>query len=157
MQLFLFLKSFRGELTHSVCSRTRSGLRFSCVQTGPGLWQRKLDPDRRETPAVLRGRAPILRCPCCTALQHPGATVGTEHKTTLIHWTTVQLFYAFHVRLFSDSSFYLWVCAVELRIYLFKRVDWRQIQSFSDCSVTTEAKVSSSLDRHGHQICPGEP
>lgn len=54
-------------------------------------------------------------------------------------------------------SCYPWVGAVELRIYVLKCLDRRQIQSFSDLSVTTQAEVSSSLDGHGHQICPGEP
>ena len=57
--------------------------------------------------------------------------------------------------LFKDL--YLWVGAVELRIYVFKRLDRRKIQSFSELSVTTQAKVSSSLDGAGHQIWPSEP
>lgn len=51
----------------------------------------------------------------------------------------------------------LWVGAVQFRIYLLKCFDRRQIQGFSDLSVTPQAKVSSSLDGHGHQISPGEP
>lgn len=78
---------------------------------------------------------------------------STRH--TWIHRITVKRFYAVHIGPFC--WFYLWVCAAELRIYVFKRLDRRQIQSFSDFSVTSEAEVSSSLDGHGHQICPGEP
>lgn len=151
---FYFEKSLREELTHSVCSRTRSGLRLSCVQTGPGLWQRKLDLDHRETPAVLRGRAPVLRCLRHTVLQHHGTTVGAEHET---HLNSQDYRYFYAVRIGPFRWLYLWVGAAELRIYVFKRLDGGQVQSFSDFSVTSEAEVSSSLDGHGHQICPGEP
>lgn len=72
----VYFKSGGGKRTHSVCSRTRSDLHFLYVQTGPGLWRRKLDPDHPETPAVLQGRAPVLRCLRYTVLQHHGTTVG---------------------------------------------------------------------------------
>lgn len=55
------------------------------------------------------------------------------------------------------AVFYLWVDVVELRIYVLKCFYRRQIQSFSDLSVTSQAKVSSSLDGYGNQISPGEP
>ncbi len=56
-----------------------------------------------------------------------------------------------------DLSFYLWVGAVEDRIYVPKRADRRQIQSTSDLIVASQAKVSSSLDGFSHQIRAAEP
>ena len=67
--------------------------------------------------------------------------------------------YMFDRSLFKDifSSHYLWVGAVELRIYVLKCFYRRQVQSFSDLSVTSKAKVSPPLNGHGHKISPGEP
>lgn len=53
--------------------------------------------------------------------------------------------------------FYLRVGAVQLWVYLLERRDRRQIQTLSDLGVTPQAKVSSSLDGHGHQVCAREP
>lgn len=53
--------------------------------------------------------------------------------------------------------FYLWVGAVQLWVYLLERRDRRQIQTFPDLSVTSQAEVSSSLDGHRHQVCASEP
>lgn len=79
----------------------------------------------------------------------------SEEKARLTNWINVKHFYAVHAG--PISRFYLWVGAAELRIYVFKCLDRRQIQSFSDFSVTLKTKVSSSLDGQGHQVCPGEP
>lgn len=111
-----------------------------------------LDRDHQETPAVLQGRAPILRCHLYIVLQHHGTTVGTENKTRLNLQTAGAQF-----KLHSFCMNYLWIGAAEFWVDVFKRLDWGQRQSVSDFSVTAKAKVSSSLNSHGNQICPGEP
>lgn len=58
---------------------------------------------------------------------------------------------------FYLPSSYLRIGAAELWVDVSERGDGRQIQTFSDFGVTSQAKVSSSLDGHGHQVCASEP
>lgn len=128
------------KITHSVCSQTRSGLRFGCVQTGPGLWQRKPDLGRQWTQAVLQGRAPAVRHLRRTVLQHCEATFAVKRKTEFSSRGYLDFF------ILLTFGFYLRVGPVEFRIDFFKCVHRRQGQSFSQTVVTLQTEVSSSLD-----------
>lgn len=124
--------------------------RIIAEKTGPGPSRDSSSPPGKSSSFEMS-----LLYSSATSWSNCWSTTKDTLKFTLLFFTQFKLTFCFlgdPVILFY-FIFYLCVGDVELFKCLYR---W-QIESFSDLIVTTQAKVSPSLDGHGHQIWPCEP